>query len=202
MCRLSFGLGIVLLFACQAGTADWDESQLSGVYRSSDGGATWKNVLYVNELAGAVDLAMDPTNPRILYATTWRVQRTPYSLESGGEGSGIWKSTDGGDNWVSLSENEGLPEPPLGIAGITVSPSNPDNLYAIIEAAEGGVFRSSDAGKTWKRVNQERKLRQRAWYYSRITADPAEEDVACCLPVPSVAFMCHLTMAVTGKPYS
>lgn len=154
-----------------------------GVYRSSDGGATWKNVLYVNELAGAVDLAMDPTNPRILYATTWRVQRTPYSLESGGEGSEIWKSTDGGDNWVSLSENEGLPEPPLGIAGITVSPFNPDNLYAIIEAAEGGVFRSGDAGKTWKRVNQERKLRQRAWYYSRITADPAEEDVVYVLNV-------------------
>jgi photosystem II stability/assembly factor-like uncharacterized protein len=158
-------------------------SEQRGVYRSSDGGKNWERVLYVNNQAGAVDLAMDPTNPRILYATTWRVIRTPYSLESGGEGSGIWKSSDGGDSWVSLSENEGLPEASLGIAGITVSPSNPDNLYAIVEAAEGGVFRSADAGKTWKRVNQERKLRQRAWYYSRINADPADEDVVYVLNV-------------------
>lgn len=148
-----------------------------GVYRSSDGGKNWERVLYVNPLAGAVDLAMDPTNPRILYATTWRVLRTPYSLESGGEGSDIWKSTDGGDSWESLTENEGMPKAPLGIAGISVSASNPDNLYAIIEAPEGGVFRSSDAGDTWKRVNQERKLRQRAWYYSRINADPVDENV-------------------------
>jgi photosystem II stability/assembly factor-like uncharacterized protein len=126
---------------------------------------------------------MDPTNPRILYATTWRVLRTPYSLESGGEGSGIWKSTDGGDNWVSLAENDGMPKPPLGIAGISVSGSNPDNLYAIIEAAEGGVFRSTDAGETWKRVNHERKLRQRAWYYTRIEADPVDEDVVYVMNV-------------------
>jgi photosystem II stability/assembly factor-like uncharacterized protein len=154
-----------------------------GVYRSSDGGASWQRVLYVNDQAGAVDLAMDPTNPRILYATTWRVLRTPYSLESGGEGSGLWKSTDGGDSWQSLSENEGMPEPPLGIAGITVSGSNPDNVYAVIEAPEGGVFRSRDGGKSWERVNQERKLRQRAWYYSRIHADPVEEDVVYVLNV-------------------
>jgi photosystem II stability/assembly factor-like uncharacterized protein len=154
-----------------------------GVYRSRDGGENWERVLYVNDQSGAVDLAMDPTNPRILYATTWRVIRTPYSLESGGEGSGIWKSTDGGDSWESLSDNEGMPEKPLGIAGITVSPSNPDNLYAIVEAAEGGVFRSTDAGKTWERVNQERKLRQRAWYYSRINADPMDEDMVYVLNV-------------------
>ncbi|NNK32948.1 MAG: glycosyl hydrolase, partial [Xanthomonadales bacterium] len=154
-----------------------------GVFRSADGGANWERVLFVNEQAGAVDLAMDPTNPRILYATTWRVIRTPYSLESGGEGSGLWKSVDGGDSWTLLSTNEGLPEPPLGIAGITVSPSNPDNLYAVIEAEEGGVFRSRDAGETWERVNQERKLRQRAWYYSRIQADPVNEDTVYVLNV-------------------
>ena len=158
-------------------------SEQRGVYRSSDGGKNWERVLFVNDQAGAVDLAMDPTNPRVLYATTWRVIRTPYSLESGGEGSGIWKSTDGGDSWQSLSENDGMPEGPLGISGITVSPSNPDNLYAIVEADEGGVFRSLDAGETWKRVNQERKLRQRAWYYSRINADPLDEDVVYVLNV-------------------
>jgi len=158
-------------------------SEERGVYRSSDGGQNWDRVLYVNDQAGAVDLAMDPTNPRILYATTWRIIRTPYSLESGGEGSGIWKSTDGGESWESLSENEGLPDAPLGIAGITVSPSNPDNLYAIVEAADGGVYRSTDAGEIWTQVNQERKLRQRAWYYSRINADPADEDVVYVLNV-------------------
>lgn len=148
-----------------------------GVYRTRDGGETWERVLFVNDQAGAVDLVMDPSNPRILYATTWRVIRTPFSLESGGEGSAIWKSMDSGDSWTRLSEHEGLPAPPLGIAGITVSPSNPDNLYAIVEAAEGGVFRSRDAGETWERVNQERKLRQRAWYYTRINADPLNEEV-------------------------
>jgi len=154
-----------------------------GVFRSTDGGKTWQKILYVNGEVGAVDLAMDPTNPRILYATTWRVIRTPYSLESGGEGSKIWKSADGGDHWQSISENDGMPKPPLGISGISVSRSNPDNLYAIIEAADGGVFRSGDAGKTWKRVNKERKLRQRAWYYSRIEADPVSEDVVYVMNV-------------------
>jgi photosystem II stability/assembly factor-like uncharacterized protein len=147
-----------------------------GIFRSTDGGKNWKKILFVNNEVGAVDLAMDPTNPRILYASTWRVIRTPYSLESGGEGSKLWKTTDGGDTWASISENEGMPKPPLGISGISVSQSNPDNLYAIIEAEQGGVFRSTDAGKTWKRANKERKLRQRAWYYSRIQADPVDED--------------------------
>jgi photosystem II stability/assembly factor-like uncharacterized protein len=154
-----------------------------GVFRSTDGGKNWQKILYVNDQVGVVDLVMDPTNPRILYASTWRVIRTPYSLESGGEGSKIWKTTDGGDNWQSISENEGMPKPPLGIAGISVSRSNPDNLYAIIEAAEGGVFRSTDAGKTWARVNKERKLRQRAWYYTRIQADPVDEDVVYVMNV-------------------
>ncbi len=154
-----------------------------GVFRSTDGGENWEKILYVNDEVGAVDLVMDPTNPRILYASTWRVIRRPYSLESGGEGSKLWKSTDGGDSWASLSENEGMPKPPLGIAGITVSRSNPDNLYAIIEAADGGVFRSTDAGETWTRSNEERKLRQRAWYYTRIQADPVDEDVVYVMNV-------------------
>ena len=158
-------------------------SEQRGVFRSRDGGETWERLLFANPQAGAVDLAMDPVNPRVLYATTWRIIRTPYSLESGGAGSDLWKSTDGGDSWNRLSDHEGMPEPPLGIAGITVSRSNPENLYAIIEAPEGGVFRSRDAGETWTRVNAERKLRQRAWYYTRINADPADEDVVYVLNV-------------------
>ncbi|BBM73727.1 VPS10 domain-containing protein [Rhodothermus marinus] len=153
-----------------------------GVYRSKDGGKTWEQVLFVNEDAGAVDLAMDPTNPRILYATFWRFRRTPYSFESGGEGSSLWKSTDGGDTWVELTHNPGMPEPPIGKIGITVS-ADPNRLYAIVEAREGGVFRSDDGGKTWRRVNDDRNLRQRAWYYSHIVADPKDPDVVYVLNV-------------------
>ncbi|MDH4018227.1 MAG: hypothetical protein OEU84_01375, partial [Xanthomonadales bacterium] len=154
-----------------------------GVFRSIDGGKNWQKILYVNDEVGVVDLVMDPTNPRILYASSWRVIRTPYSLESGGDGSKLWKTTDGGDTWKSISENEGMPKPPLGISGISVSRSNPDNLYAIIEANDGGVFRSTDAGETWKRVNKERKLRQRAWYYTRIQADPVDEEMVYVMNV-------------------
>ncbi len=154
-----------------------------GVYRSRDGGASWERVLFANQDAGAVDLIFDPTNPRIVYASTWRVRRTPWSLESGGAGSALWKSTDGGDTWQELSDNEGFAEGPLGIIGITVSPSNPENLYAIVEAADGGVFRSRDAGKTWTRTSEDRNLRQRAWYYTRIVADPVDEEAVYVLNV-------------------
>ncbi|MEM7051242.1 MAG: glycosyl hydrolase [Acidobacteriota bacterium] len=147
-----------------------------GVFRSRDGGESWEKILYVSDQAGAVELAMDPTNPRILYASFWRVLRTPWSLESGGEGSGLWKSVDGGDNWQEITGNEGLPEGTWGISGITVSPTDPENLYAIIEAEDGGVFRSQDGGETWTKTNEERDLRQRAWYYTRIYADPADRE--------------------------
>jgi photosystem II stability/assembly factor-like uncharacterized protein len=151
-------------------------SQERGVYRSKDGGKSWERILFANENAGAVDLVLDPMNPRIVYASTWRVRRTSYSLESGGEGSALWKSTDGGDTWKNLSRNKGLPKGPLGIIGVSVSRSNAQNLYAIVEAAEGGVFRSTDGGETWEKTNDSRDLRQRAWYYSRIYADPVDED--------------------------
>ncbi|MEQ9467035.1 MAG: glycosyl hydrolase [Ekhidna sp.] len=147
-----------------------------GVYRSKDGGKTWERILYVNADAGAVDLTFDPNNPRILYASTWRIRRTPYSLESGGEGSALWKSTDGGDTWTNISKNEGLPGGAWGISGVTVSPVNSNRVWAIIENNDGGVYRSDDAGKTWRLVNKERKLRQRAWYYTRIYADTQDED--------------------------
>ena len=154
-----------------------------GVYRSKDGGDTWERILHVSDEAGAVDLAMDPTNPRILYASLWRVLRTPWSLESGGEGSGLWKSTDGGDTWDELSGKPGMPKGTLGIIGIDVSASNPENLYAIVEAEKGGVFRSRDGGETWEKTNDERKLRQRAWYYTRLVADPADEESVYVLNV-------------------
>ncbi|MCP3917381.1 MAG: glycosyl hydrolase [bacterium] len=154
-----------------------------GVFRSDDGGATWDNVLFVSDEVGAVDLALDPTNPRVLYACFWRVKRTPWSLESGGEGSGIWKTTDGGDTWTEITRNPGLPAGLTGISGITVSPSNPENLYAIVEAEDGGVFRSRNGGSTWSRTNSERSLRQRAWYYTRIYADPVDEEQVYVLNV-------------------
>ncbi|HYO75747.1 MAG TPA: glycosyl hydrolase, partial [Thermoanaerobaculia bacterium] len=158
-------------------------NQERGVYRSKDGGRTWERVLFANENAGAIDLTFDPTNPRILYASTWRVRRTPYSLESGGEGSALWKSTDGGDNWTNISANKGLPKGPLGIIGVTVSRTNPQNVYAIVDAEEGGVFRSRDGGDTWTKTNDSRDLRQRAWYYTRIYADPKDEDAVYVLNV-------------------
>ncbi len=154
-----------------------------GVYRTRDGGATWERVLSVGDAAGAVDLCFDPRDPDTLYAATWRVLRTPWSLESGGEGSGLWKSRDGGATWTELTRNPGLPQGTVGIAGVTVSPSNPRNVYAIIEAEDGGLFRSRDAGKTWARVSDDRELRQRAWYYSRVYADPRDEDTVYVLNV-------------------
>ncbi|MCG8389905.1 MAG: glycosyl hydrolase [Cytophagales bacterium] len=147
-----------------------------GVYRSKDGGKTWERILFANRDAGAVDLIMDPNNPRILYASTWRIRRTPYSLESGGKGSALWKSTDGGDTWTNISAHEGLPKGIWGISGVTVSPVNSDRVWAIIENKDGGVYRSDDAGKTWKKMNSDRSLRQRAWYYTRIYADTQDED--------------------------
>ncbi len=154
-----------------------------GVYRSKDGGKTWEKILYANADAGAVDLTFDPNNPRILYASTWRIRRTPYSLESGGEGSALWKSTDGGDSWTNISKNEGLPGGIWGISGVTVSPVNSNRVWAIIENAKGGVYRSDDAGKTWRLINKERKLRQRAWYYTRIYADTQDEDIVYVMNV-------------------
>lgn len=153
-----------------------------GVYRSKDGGATWQNILAVNDSTGGADLAMDPHNPRVLYAAFWQVMRTPWSLDSGGRGSALYKSTDGGDTWERLA-GEGLPKGPWGRIGVSVAGGARDRVYAILEAEEGGVFRSDDAGKTWRRTNQDRNLRQRAWYYTHIYADPKNADVVYVLNV-------------------
>ncbi len=148
-----------------------------GVYRSKDGGKTWENILFVSNKAGAVDLVMDPTNPRILYATMWEFYRSPYEMSSGGEDSGLYKSTDGGDTWVELTNKDnGLPGGMLGIMGVAVSPVNPDRVWAIVEHDKGGVYRSENGGESWKLINEDRNLRQRAWYYSRIYAGTQNED--------------------------
>ena len=159
-------------------------TQERGVYKSTDGGNTWTRKLFANENAGVADLHMDPNNPRILYASTWNVRRTPYSLSSGGDGSALWKSTDSGETWKEISKNKGFPQDTLGIIGVTVSPVNSERVWAIVENKEkGGVYRSEDGGETWNYINSERKLRQRAWYYTRIYADSEDEDVIYVLNV-------------------
>jgi photosystem II stability/assembly factor-like uncharacterized protein len=161
-------------------------NETRGVFKSTDGGQNWKKVLYVNEQTGASDLVIDPSNPEILYAGTWQLIRTPYSLESGGAGSGLFKSTDGGDTWTSIKTNKGFPKGVWGITAIAVAKSNTDKLYALIENKDGGLYVSENAGKTWELVNSDNNIRQRAWYYTKVFIDPADENKIYC---PNVNFM-------------
>ncbi len=153
----------------------WKGSAERGIYRTTDGGKSWTLVLKgENATSGASDLSMDATNPRILYAAMWDHQRTPWMVRSGGAGSGIWKSLDGGDTWTRLSE--GLPKL-VGKIGVSVSPANSDRVYAIVEAENGGVFRSDDAGKTWRQTTGDRLVQSRSWYYMNISADPKNAEI-------------------------
>jgi len=153
-----------------------------GIYRSQDGGKTWQQILFRSETAGAIDLSMDRHNPRVLYAAFWEANRTPYSLTSGGPGSSLYKSTDGGDTWTELTGNPGLPKGTLGKIGVAASAGR-DRVYALIEAEDGGLFRSEDGGATWRKMSDGSDQRQRPWYYTHIIADPTNPDV---LWVPNV----------------
>jgi photosystem II stability/assembly factor-like uncharacterized protein len=149
-----------------------------GVFRSTDGGATWKKVLFLNDSTGAIDLAMDPSNPRVLYAAMWKFERMPWGFSAGGGRSGLWKTTDGGDHWTDLSNTEGFPPGPIGRIGVSVSGADPQRVYASIEAPDstGGIFRSDDGGRSWHRVNAEQQFMVRPWYFSGVTADPVNAD--------------------------
>ncbi|MCL4861561.1 MAG: glycosyl hydrolase [Caldilineaceae bacterium] len=154
-------------------------SKERGVFRSNDGGRSWEHILAKSEMAGAIDLAMDATNPRILYASIYECYRKPWVLSSGGPESGLWKSTDGGDSWFEITRAKGLPKSDmLGKIGVTISPANPDRVWAIIEAAcdQAGVYRSDDGGATWEQLSSNRDLIQRPWYYCHIFADPQDAD--------------------------
>ncbi|MDP9111260.1 MAG: glycosyl hydrolase, partial [Candidatus Eremiobacteraeota bacterium] len=157
-----------------------------GVFKTTDGGTTWKKVLFVDDKTGSSVVVMDPRNAKVLYAAMWQAQRTPWKLTSGGSGSGLYKTVDAGAHWAKISNHPGFARGLLGKMGVSVSASDPRVVYAIVQAREGGVFRSNDAGATWKRVNSEMKLRQRAFYYMGIYADPKNSNVAYAPQVDGV----------------
>ncbi|RIK35781.1 MAG: glycosyl hydrolase, partial [Chloroflexi bacterium] len=162
----------------------WGPNAERGVYRSTDGGATWRLVLHKSSKAGAVDLSIDPTNPRILYATIWQAERGPHYMSSGGEDSGIWRTMDGGETWQELSRRPGLPQTGVyGKIGIAASGAKAGRVYAIVEHEYGALFRSDNYGDSWSRGSEDRDLRTRAWYYHHIYADPQDADVVWVLNV-------------------
>ncbi len=154
----------------------YQPSRARGIYRSRDGGETWKKVLYTSAEAGAIDLSMDPSNPDRMFATLWQVYRKPWKLWSGGPNSGLFESLDGGETWAEITDRPGLPARPLGKMTVAISPADPDRVYANIEAKEGGLYRSDDGGQTWQYVNGARKLWQRSFYFMQVRPDPVDRD--------------------------
>ncbi len=148
-----------------------------GVYKSTDGGVTWKKVLFRDDSTGAIDVEIDRNNPKVVYAALWQAYRKEYTASSGGPGSGLFKSTDGGDHWTEITHNPGLPAGIDGKIGIAVSPANSNRVYALVENANGGLYRSDDAGATWTLVNDRHDIRQRAFYYTHVYADPKDENL-------------------------
>jgi len=168
-----------VVFVAALGHA-WGPSEERGLFRTTDGGTTWQRVLFKDNKTGAIDVALDPSHPTTLFASLWEVMRTPWSLQSGGPGSGLYKSTDGGTTWRRL-EGHGLPPGIMGRIGISVSGGDPNRVYAMIESKEGGLFRSDDGGEHWIRMNEDGRLRQRAWYFTHIFADPRAADTLYAL---------------------
>jgi photosystem II stability/assembly factor-like uncharacterized protein len=158
----------------------WGPNEERGVFRTADGGKTWQKVLYKDENTGAIDVVFDPKNSSIVYAAMYQVRRQPWTFTSGGPGSGLYKSSDGGLTWKHL-EGHGLPEGELGRIGISVSGANSNRVYALIEAKKGGLYRSDDAGNTWTLVNDDERYRQRAWYFTHVFADPQQQDTVYVL---------------------
>ncbi|HLB10020.1 MAG TPA: glycosyl hydrolase [Gemmatimonadaceae bacterium] len=157
-----------------------------GVFKTIDGGKSWRKVLFRNDSTGAGDLVLDPSNPDILYASLWQAYRKPWALSSGGAGSSIYKSTDGGEHWTELTHNKGLPPGVLGRIGVEVSRAKPSLVWALIEADSGGLYKSDDAGATWRFVSGDHRIRERAWYYTRIMADPVDTNL---IYAPNVSLM-------------
>jgi photosystem II stability/assembly factor-like uncharacterized protein len=156
------------------------ENEERGIFRTRDGGRTWEKVLYKDAKTGAIDITFDPSNPNILFAALWQAKRTPWSMDSGGPGSGLYRSADGGTTWKEVKEH-GFPEGVKGRIGVTVSGANPNRVWAVVEADKGGIFRSDDGGETWQLLTDDHRFRQRAWYYSHIFADPKSADVVYIL---------------------
>ncbi len=156
------------------------DNEERGIFRTQDGGKTWEKVLYRDAKTGGIDLAFDPTNANIVYAALWQVRRTPWSMDSGGPGSGLYRSADGGTTWKEIKAH-GLPETIMGRIGVTVSGANPNRIWAVVEAEKGGIFRSDDSGETWHILTDDHRFRQRAWYYSHIFADPKSADTVYIL---------------------
>jgi photosystem II stability/assembly factor-like uncharacterized protein len=154
-----------------------------GVFKSADGGKSWKKTLFRDDKTGAVDISIDRRNPNVVYAALWEAYRVEYQMSSGGPGSGLFKSTDGGDTWTEITRNPGLPSGVIGKIGVSVSGADPNRVYALIENEKGGLFSSDDAGKTWTLVNENRNIRQRAFYYTHVAADPAAKDTVYLLNV-------------------
>ena len=161
----------------------WGDNGERGIFRTKDGGKTWEKVLYRDAGTGASDLVIDPSNPSTLYAALWQFGRKPYRMDSGGEGSGLFKSTDGGDSWTEISRNKGLPSGVLGKINVAVSPVNSNRVWAMVEAKDGGLYRSDDAGETWQRVSESSEIRQRPWYFNRVYADTQNENTVYVLNV-------------------
>ncbi len=168
-----------------------------GIYRTKDGGKTWEKVLYRDDKTGGIEVNFDPNNPSVLYASLWEAYRVSHMMSSGGPGSGLFKSTDGGDHWTELSRNPGMPKGALGKIGFAVSPVDSNRVYAQVEAPDGGTFVSNDAGATWTKASEDHNVSQRAFYYTRLYADPKEKDTVYA---PNVMFMKSTDAGKTWKP--